>query len=159
MFMLAIAWLLIFGTGYLFFDVSNKRQYNPNTLQVLRQQSRELVLLRNIDGHYVAEGSINGQQTTFLLDTGATQVALSTRLANTLGLERGAAISVQTANGTVIAYQTRLRSIQIGPLEMRDIAAITTDNMDDATVLLGMSFLKRLEFTQRDDRLTLKPVN
>jgi aspartyl protease family protein len=157
--MFVIAWIFIFGAAYLFFDAWNQRQHNPNTVQVLTQQSSELVLLRNVDGHYVAEGSINGQPATFLLDTGATQVALSTRMANKLGLERGAAISVQTANGTVIAYQTRLRSIQIGPLEMRDVAAITTDNMDDATVLLGMSFLKRLEFTQRDNRLILKPMS
>ena len=154
--MLVLGWIVIFGLAYWFFSVWNSRQANPNTIKILKQQSGELVLIRNQFGHYVAEGAINDRTVTFLVDTGATQVALSTRLANKFGLVLGDRVSVQTANGAVAAYQTRVDRISIGPIEMRDVAAVVTDNMDDDTVLLGMSFLKRLEFTQRDNRLILK---
>jgi aspartyl protease family protein len=155
--MLAIAWLLIIAGLYWFFGSWEAKQSNPNTVRALNQQQGELTLARNRSGHYVAEGEINGRQVTFLLDTGATWVALPTGLARELGLKRGAAVTLQTANGAAVGYQTRLDSVRLGPIEMRDVAALVADGMDADTVLLGMSFLKRVEFTQRDDRLILRP--
>ena len=156
--MLTIAWLLIMGGAYWFFSDWNAGQNNPNTARVLNQQQNELSLERNRAGHYVAEGEINGRRVIFLLDTGATWVALPTRLARELGLKRGAAVTLQTANGAAVGYQTRLDSLRLGPIEMRDVGALVADGMDDDTVLLGMNFLKRLELTQRGDRLTLRPA-
>ena len=92
----------------------------------------------------------------FLLDTGATWVALPARLARELGLKQGAAVTLQTANGTSVGYQTRLDSVRLGPIAMRDVGALVTDGMDAGTVLLGMNFLKRLEFTQRGGELVLR---
>ncbi len=155
--MLTIAWLLIMGGVYWFFSGWEAQQVNPNTARVLNQQQGELVLLRNRAGHYVAQGAINGRRVTFLLDTGATWVALPTALARELGLKRGAAITLQTANGAAVGYQTRLDSVRLGPIEMRDVAALVADGMDADTVLLGMNFLKRLEFTQRGEQLILRP--
>lgn len=154
--MLAIAWLLIIGGLYWFFSGWDARQNNPNTARVLGTQSGELVLLRNRAGHYVAEGEINGRHVTFLLDTGATAVALPGSLARELGVKRGPAVTVQTANGPAAGYETRLDSVRVGPIEMRDVAAIVANGMDIDTVLLGMSFLKRVEFTQSGERLTLR---
>lgn len=156
--MLTIAWLLIMGGTYWFFSSWDAQQSNPNTARVLSQQQGELMLIRNRAGHYVADGEINGHQVTFLLDTGATWVALPTGLARELGLKRGAAITLQTANGTTVGFQTRLDSVRLGPIEMRDIGALVSDGMDADTVLLGMNFLKRFEMTQRDDHLTLRPA-
>jgi aspartyl protease family protein len=155
--MLAIAWLLIIAGLYWFFGGWEAKQSNPNTVRVLNQQQGELTLTRNRSGHYVADGEINGRQVTFLLDTGATWVALPTGLARELGLKRGAAVTLQTANGAAVGYQTRLDSVRLGPIEMHDVAALVADGMGADTVLLGMSFLKRVEFTQRDDRLILRP--
>ncbi len=155
--MLVIAWLLILGGIYWFVSGWEAQQSNPNPARVLNQQRGELTLVRNRAGHYVAEGEINGRHVTFLLDTGATWVALPTALARELGLKRGAAITLQTANGAAVGYQTRLDSIRLGPIEMRDVGALIADGMDADTVLLGMNFLKRLEFTQRGDQLTLRP--
>ena len=154
--MLAAAWLLVIGGLYWFFSGWDARQTNPNTAHVLDQQRGELTLARNRAGHYVADGEINGRHVTFLLDTGATSVALSSRLARELGLKRGAAVTVQTANGAAVGYQTRLDRIRLGPIEMRDVGALVTDGMDPETVLLGMNFLRRLELTQRGDQLTLR---
>lgn len=155
--MLAIAWALIIGGLYWFFNGWDAQQANPNTARVLNQQQGELTLVRNRAGHYVAEGEINGRHVTFLLDTGATWVALPTALARELRLKRGAAITLQTANGAAVGYQTRLDSVRLGPIEMRDVGALVADGMDADTVLLGMNFLKGLELTQRGDRLTLRP--
>ena len=154
--MLTIAWVLVMAGLYWFFGDWEANQSNPNTARVLNQQQGELTLTRNRAGHYVADGEINGRPATFLLDTGATWVALPTRLARELGLKQGAAVTLQTANGTSVGYQTRLDSVRIGPIGMRDVGALVTDGMDADTVLLGMNFLKRLEFTQRGGELVLR---
>ncbi len=154
--MLAIAWVLIMAGLYWLFGSWEANQSNPNTARVLSQQQGELRLQRNRAGHYVAEGDINGRPVTFLLDTGATWVALPARLARELGLKQGAAVTLQTANGTSVGYQTRLDSVRLGPIAMRDVGALVTDGMDAGTVLLGMNFLKRLEFTQRGGELVLR---
>lgn len=156
--MLAIAWMLVFAGIYWFFDGWYLRQTNPNPHAVLQSQMGEVILQRNRAGHYVADGEINGKRVTFLLDTGATQVALSANLANQLGLRRGASVPVQTANGVTQGFVTRLDSVRLGFIEVHDVSALVSDGIDDGMVLLGMSFLKQLEFTQRNDQLILKPL-
>jgi aspartyl protease family protein len=153
--MLVAAWLLIMGGLYWFFGGWAARQDNPNTAAVIDRQHGELRLARNRAGHYVADGEIDGRRVRFLLDTGATWVALSTDLARELGLKRGAAVTLQTANGDALGYQTRLASVRVGPIELHNVAALVTDGMDNDTVLLGMSFLNRIEFAQRGGELVL----
>jgi aspartyl protease family protein len=159
MLMLAVAWLLLFAGAYWVFDGWYQRQHNPNPQSLLMMQQGDLVLQRNREGQYVAEGTINGHQVTFLLDTGATQVALSATLANTLGLKPEGEVVVHTANGSAVGYQTRLNSVQLGPIEVHNVGALVTHGLHDESVLLGMSFLKQLEFTQRGNELTLKPLS
>jgi aspartyl protease family protein len=154
--MLTVAWLLIIGGLYWYFSERDARETNPNTARALKMQQGDLTLLRNRAGHYLADGEINGRSVTFLLDTGATWVALPLALGRELGLKRGAAVTLQTANGPATGYQTRLDRVRIGPLELTDVAAVMSDGLDADAVLLGMSFLKRVEFTQRDDKLILK---
>ena len=154
--MLVIAWLLILGGLYWYFFNREAHDANPNTSLALSAQQGELTLLRNRAGHYMAEGEINGRRVTFLLDTGATWVALPLALGRELGLKRGATITLQTANGPGVGYQTRLDRVRIGPLEMHDIGAVMSDGLDADTVLLGMNFLNRVELSQRDGRLTLQ---
>ena len=158
--MIVIAWVVVFGLFFAFFDDWGQRQYNPNTAEVLTRQAPAeggVTLESNRSGHYVAEGEINGQLVTFVVDTGATQVALSTELARRLNLPLGPRVLVQTANGPSTGYATRLDSVRLGPLEANDTAALVTDGLDGDTVLLGMSFLRHFEFTQRGDQLTLRP--
>jgi len=154
--MLVIAWMLVFGLVYWYFSGWEQRQFNPNSKAVVRQQSGELVLQRNRAGHYVADGEINGANVTFLVDTGASQVSLPLPVARKLGLKLGAAVTLDTANGTAIGYLTQLADVRLGPIELHDVSAVVSDGMDEQTVLLGMSFLRRLEFTQREERLILK---
>lgn len=116
----------------------------------------EVALKRNRAGHYVASGELNGKPAEFMVDTGATDVAVSAALARRVGLTAGPAISVMTANGRTTAYQTVLDSVSLGAIVEHDVRATIVPNMGDIEVLLGMSFLTRLDFAQRGDSLVLK---
>jgi aspartyl protease family protein len=156
--MLVIGWLIIIGIVFWVFHGWNDRQSNPNRVLVTAPTG-EVVLQRNRAGQYVADGEVNGERVTFLLDTGATQVALSTRLARQLGLKRGSGVTLQTAAGPVQGYRVRLDSVRLAGFEMRDVGALVSDGLEPGVVLLGMNFLKRLEMIQRGDQLILKPVS
>lgn len=151
-----IVWLAVFGGAYAWFHQWDAAQDNPNPAASMPAVSEEVTLQRNRSGHYVAEGTINGTGVTFMLDTGATQVALPMRTARALGLQLGEAVQLRTANGDTLGYRTRLDRVRLGSIELRGVAAVATEGMDGDVVLLGMSFLKRVEFAQRGDRLTLK---
>jgi aspartyl protease family protein len=156
--MAALAWLII-GVGFFwFFTHWDELQRNPNPARLIDGQQGALLLKRNASGHYVAEGSINGRTVTFLIDTGATQVSLGPSLARALGLKLGMELMLETANGRVVGHQTRLDKIRVGPLEARNVRAVVTEGMRDDVVLLGMTFLRRVEFTQRGDTLVLRPL-
>lgn len=158
--MIVLGWVLLLGVMVWFANDWLSRESNPNrNVSVVggaAGASGELVLTRARDGHYYADGEINGKPVKFLLDTGATQIALSRRQANELGLSLGSSGTVQTAAGPATAYQTRLARVRLGSMEMDNLGAMVTEKMSDETVLLGMNFLKRLEMTQRGDQLTLR---
>jgi len=155
--MAVAAWLLVLGLLTLFFNNWLDGQRNPNR-QVRSMTAtggvREVVLQRNRYGHYVADAALNGRTVEVLLDTGATVVSVPERLARALDLRRGPAIPVETANGTITTYATRIKRIQLGGIVVHDVTAAINPRSDD--VLLGMSLLKQLEFTQRGDTLTLR---
>ena len=115
-----------------------------------------MILDRNRAGHYVANGFINGSSVTFLLDTGATDVAVPETLASSLGLKKGLPFVSQTANGTVTSWRTRLDEVRIGTIVLTDVRASILPSMTGMDVLLGMSFLKQLELVQRGETLTLR---
>ena len=157
--MQALAWISLFVLAVFFFQDLLEKQYNPNQepqVGVNEDGVREVVLERNRYGHYVADGLINGQPVTFMLDTGATIVALPAHLAAKLGIQRGRALQFQTANGIARGFAARLDEVALGPITLQDVDAGITNGMSGDEVLLGMSFLKHLEFTQRGDRLTLR---
>ena len=154
--MLVVGWLIVIGIVFWVFHYWNEREMNPNRALV-SAPGGEIVLQRNRAGQYLADGELNGARVTFLLDTGATQVALSTRLARELGLELGPPVTLQTAAGPARGHAVRLRSVRLAGIEMRDVAALATDGLEPGLVLLGMNFLKRLEITQRGEELILRP--
>lgn len=115
---------------------------------------------RRLDGHFAVRGAINGQPMTLLVDTGASTVVLKPADAARAGIDTrnlGYTAAVQTANGTTYAAPVRLRSITIGPIELRDVEALVAKPGSLNENLLGMSFLRRLrsyEFSK--DFLTLR---
>lgn len=117
--------------------------------------SSKVVVQRGRNGHYLAEGEINGQPVTFLIDTGATDVALPQDLARRLGLEFGPEVVVMTAGGSMRAWMTRLDSVSVGALTLTGVrGTITAGPLEE--VLLGMSFLRHFRLTQNGNRLVIE---
>lgn len=159
--MIVAAWVVGLGLLTLLFGDLLERERNPNRQVLSRTDGdggMEVVLQRNRYGHYVATGRINGEPVEFLVDTGASDVSVPGDIATRLGLERGAPLRYQTANGSVTGYRTRIDRLELGELVLRDVPASINPAYRENDVLLGMSVLKRLEFTQRGDTLILRPL-
>lgn len=118
---------------------------------------RQILLPMGPGGHYTTMGMINGQVTSFLVDTGATSVSISQIEAEKLGLRYlyGKRVVTQTANGIVPAYLIDLASIRIGDVEVRDVDAIVIP-AQMSYVLLGNSFLNRFQMRRENDVMTLE---
>lgn len=160
--MIFAAWLLGLAMLYGYFTYFLDTEQNPNQSVYSRISESglpEVVLKRNRYGHYISNGKINGQDVVFMLDTGATDVAIPDAVADRLKLERGARKRYQTANGVVEAYSTKLENVAIGPLLVHNVRASINPGLGGKQVLLGMSVLKHVEFTQSGDTLVLRPLN
>ncbi|WP_158971038.1 TIGR02281 family clan AA aspartic protease [Paraglaciecola sp. L3A3] len=156
--MLIMAWLIGLALLTFIFDEQLAKQFNPNSEPLSSSVSgvTEVRLEQNRAGHYVSGGAINGQPVVFLLDTGATQVSVPMHLAEQLALEQGRASWVQTANGRVQVAQTNIQRLSIGDIQLNNVAAHLNPGMQSDQILLGMSALKQLEFSQKGDWLVLR---
>lgn len=157
--MIISMWLIILALLTVYFQHWNDQQNNPNrdlSAVYLEGGIKEVVLERNRWGHYVAEGAINGKRVDFILDTGATDISVPGKLAENLALSKGPARIYQTANGRIQVFSTRLERVSLGGIELNQVRASINPYMQGDEVLLGMSFLKHLEFTQRGDSLTIR---
>ena len=151
-----IASLIVLGLLTLYFNRHIDQRDNPNrALQVA--PGAELVLKRSSNGHYIFPGTINQKPVTFILDTGATLVSIPAHLGESLSLKPGARQQSITANGVVETRATKLAELAFGPFSLREVAASLNPGMQDDFILLGMSVLRQLEFTQRGDTLVLRP--
>lgn len=115
----------------------------------------EIVLPVGSGGHFVTQGSINGKPVQFLVDTGATVVAMSVNEATRIGLDwrSGQRGYSATAGGTVPVYGVTLRSVRVGEVEVFNVEAVVLQ-ADMPAILLGNSFLNR--FTMRRDADTMR---
>ncbi len=154
-------WVVVLFLLTVFFQDWWDKQQNPNqqlSVSFDAGGAPELVLQRNRYGHYVASGTINGQPVVFMVDTGASDVSVPGDAAERLGLKPGRAMVYQTANGPVRVYRTQLDDVTLGAISLAGVRASINPSMQQQEVLLGMSFLKHLEFTQRGDTLTLRQL-
>jgi aspartyl protease family protein len=123
-------------------------------------RTRSVVVARDGRGHFDVDGRVNGRRVSFLIDTGASVVALTARDAARLGIHppRNAFVAeVKTANGTVRAARAQLDVVTIGNLELRDVAALVMPDEALSDNLLGLSFLSRLRrFEYSDGKLVLE---
>jgi len=127
-----------------------------SALSVQNQRST-VVLTPDKNGHFVTLGSINGASVRFLVDTGATMISMSVEDARRAGVnylagERGYS---QTANGVAPVYKVKLAKVTLGDITLQDIDGVVHENSALPVVLLGMSFLGRLEMRRDGDSLTL----
>jgi len=122
-------------------------------------QAREFQISRNLVGMYTTVGSINGQTVSFLVDTGATRVAINAAESRRLGIDYrvvGSPMSVTTASGVERAWGVNLKTVKVGELELRNVGGVVLEGEQPATVLLGMSYLGRLEMTNSGSLMTLR---
>jgi aspartyl protease family protein len=111
------------------------------------------------DGHFVADARINNQPLHFIVDTGATSIALRESDANAIGIRPFPdefKVPVSTANGMVKAARAALNRVEIGGIELRDVEALILPDKVLFQNLLGMSFLSRVRWTHETGRLVLE---
>jgi len=115
-----------------------------------------IVLAGGSGGHFFAQGSINGQVARFVVDTGASQVAMGQDEAERLGLRyrEGQRAVVSTANGVTQGWRIRLALVRIADVEVYDVEAMVTPQ-PMPFVLLGNSFLNRFQMTRTSDEMVL----
>ena len=148
-------WIAVMIMVYFLFENILEKDYNPNQ-RVQMSSANEVTLQRNRYGHYVTQGKINNQPVTFLLDTGATDISIPRKIAQKLKLKAGQERRYQTANGIIVGNLTTLNSVSIGNIKLKNVRASINPAMNNDEILLGMSFLKFIEFTQRGDTLILR---
>lgn len=120
-------------------------------------QGRRIVLTADAAGHFLGQGQVNGRPAQFLVDTGASAVAIGSTDAERLGLNYRAGVPVRmaTANGPAPAWRLRLNSVRVGDVELFDVDAVVT-SQPMPFVLLGNSFLNRFQMQRNADQLTLE---
>ena len=123
----------------------------------VQSERATVVMTPDKNGHFVSSGSINGASVRFLVDTGATMVSMSVEDARRAGVnylagERGYS---QTANGVTSVYKVKLGQVTLGDITLRDIDGVVHENGALPVVLLGMSFLGKLEMRREGNSLTL----
>ena len=150
--LIGIIWIGL--ATWLYFII--ERQLMPNKIEKLGNAAT-VTLERGRDGHYRAEAWLNEQKIDVLVDTGATDVAISERIANQLNLSRDYPIITNTANGEARGYATRLKTVKLGGVVAHDVSAIIAPGLD-GDVLLGMSFLSRMDVRLFQGKMTIKQV-
>ena len=153
--MLWVAALGLLGGLYMFFSIL-ENDSGPGTVSSVDSNGAAMVVLeQDRNGHYQAEGQINGQPVIFLVDTGATDVALPESTARALGLDFGPKVKVMTAAGPATAWVTRLDVVTVGGIRRENVRATITSGEFNG-ILLGMSFLKHYGLQQTDGRLVIR---
>lgn len=148
-----MVWITLAGVIYYLAD----NIQNPNKLYRLGS-SNSVILKRGLDGHYRSEALINGKKVKVLVDTGATGVAISQDIADKLNLKSINAVRTNTANGDSIGYMVRLESVQIGGVSASNVAAMIAPGLD-GDVLLGMSFLGRMDVRLYKGEMTITQIS
>jgi aspartyl protease family protein len=124
-----------------------------------QQNYRTATISRSSNGHFMTDAVVDGRRIDFLVDTGASTIALKESDAARLGIhpaERDYTVGVSTANGVARAARVSLNRVEVGGVMVRDVSAIVMPDEALGQNLLGMSFLSRLRWEQRNGRLILE---
>lgn len=115
-------------------------------------------IYRSTRNMFETNGFINGTMVHFLVDTGASSVAMNSGHARSIGLnyKSGRQIGVSTANGVTTGYQVKLDRVKVGDIELTNVDAIVLEGGSPSEVLLGLSFLDRLHWSKSDTVMELE---
>ena len=123
-----------------------------------RKSNKETIYVSS-GGMYKTFGSINGRSVQFLVDTGASAIAMNTDQAKSLGIlydKIGIPAGVSTASGYERAYRIRLKSVTVGGITEKNVEALVIDGKHPGPILLGMTFLGRLNIEHDGSAMTLR---
>ena len=115
------------------------------------------VLTADVQGHFSADGQVNGTPMRFVIDTGATLVSLPAKEARRLALDyrKGQKVGMATANGNTVGYLVKLDTVTLGSVALRGVDAVVVEGGGFGMPLLGMSFLNRMNMKREGDIMTL----
>lgn len=158
---MAAIWVAIFTLGILLYGVKDDaralfmRSLYPERGTVVGETLR---IPMADDGHFWISGQINGVETRFLVDSGASLTAIGTPTMRAAGLQPDSQdVAVETANGVVVAHRLTINELTVGPFAFDAFSAITADQFGDSNVL-GMNFLSTFGSWGVEDRtLILRP--
>ncbi len=161
---MALAWLGIFAVGLILATLWVRNRDYVDGFLADAGFSRALVtgstveIPRGEGGHFYADVMLNGVSRRMLIDTGATQTAISRSTARAVGVavDEGFGVLVNTANGTVLNHRGRLATLQLGSITATDMPILVSDT--EGTDLLGIDFLSQLKSWRAEgNRLVLEP--
>lgn len=146
-------------SGAAVFEIDGKRrrmQIGQSIVSAAKAEKPSLVLSADGQGHFFTPGSINGQSMRFLVDTGATFISLGAGDARRarIDINKGTPGTTMTANGMVRVWRVQLPNVKVGNITLHNVDA-TVHEHDMPIVLLGMSFLNRMEMRRDGASLTL----
>jgi aspartyl protease family protein len=145
-------------------EIDGREDYYPlgsaqvSTSYSVREKASERVY-RDGNGMFRTIGSINGYPVNFLIDTGASIIAMNSNEAERLGIRYlldGQPTMVSTASGNVNAYNVRLDNVAVGQIKLTDLQAVVIEGTHPEIVLLGMSFLSQLNVKNENEVMMLE---
>lgn len=158
----AIGLVLVIGYSYrdVFSDMGKRVQSELVPSAAVEREPGTAYLSRDLTGHFHADALVNGTHVRFLVDTGASDVALTAADARRLGIDPLSLAyntPYQTANGTIHAARVVLGEVSVGGVTLRDVRASVFQGDGLGVSLLGMSFLGQLTvYEMRGERLVLR---
>jgi aspartyl protease family protein len=123
------------------------------------QNSRSIMIARDTSGHFLTDARVDGVRLPFVVDTGATHIALRQSDAARLGIRpssRDYTAKVRTANGTVSAAVVEINRVEIGSITVNDVTGLVLPDEALGANLLGMGFLSRVRWTYERGRLLIE---
>ena len=142
-----------------------KKAYQPGgaiSLSYAKPEHHEEKIFADDRGMFRSVGTINGRTVRFLLDTGATTVAMNKSQAKQLGVDyrmTGERVVVSTASQNVKGYRVRLKSVSLGKIKQKNVEAMVIDGNHPGPILLGMSFLGNLKVEKAGDVMKIRQRN
>jgi len=156
---------MVLGAGVLaanYADQVARAPANASPVQavsVAPANSRTMVLKANNGGHFEVDARVDGRRIAFMVDTGASQIALRESDAARLGFHptpRDYSIKISTANGVARAALVQLRMVEVGDIIVRDLPALISPDEALGVNLLGMSFLSRVRWSHERGKLIIE---
>jgi len=143
------------------FDVDGKRITvglgRARTPLTSSPTAESTTLMADLQGHFTADGEINGRSVRMVVDTGATLVSLPANEARRLGIDyqKGQKALMSTANGNAPAYVVKLDTVRVGGVTVNGVDAVVMEGNGLIVPLLGMSFLNRMNMQREGNIMTL----